>query len=72
MRTVLNDDGQELTLHDVWHVKVSASLHPRVMKIIDLTPHTIKLMEMPFSHLQPWYVISNLKFLAKVDGDEES
>jgi len=66
MTTVLTDDGLELTNGDVWHVRLPGENEVRKMKIVDVTPKTIQLMEMPRSMVQLRYEIERVKLIEKV------
>lgn len=64
MNVVLTDEGQELTCGDVWKVTISGDV--KTMKIMELSFHTVQLMEMPFSYIKKDYEIKRISFIERV------
>ena len=68
---VTNDDGTELVVGAVWKIRLPPKQDIKTIKILALTPATVKFMEVPFSYLQPEMEISYIKWVYQVPKGED-
>lgn len=68
MNTLMLEDGQEISVGEVWHVRLPAATALSTMIVVDLTLRTVQLRQYPHSFLAPRFEVGSVKFFDKVVG----